>query len=432
MNQQDNLPVQLPRRSRRLSTIFIPASYWISIGYSEFDANLMVKLQTDMKKYGEADYAEMKLFSRRYYGGVLPHHDLMLPHWRKFAKALNGRTSFVEQFLVQNNSLPVPVLDIVLPTLQTMNLEILTLFTTELGNDGFQCLSAFLKENTSLVFLNLGGDTITDVSVANSFSDAIKNHPNLDMLLFLDSGLSNDTDILERILDGCTRLLSLVLGMNNFRSEAAVVFADFIRKNPEIDTLELDKNNFSNDDALLLASALKYNTNLNKLDLKNNDITEEGEKALLKALYDPTSMDSIVNSNHTCRAYTYDIKNLLERVGRPRLEREVLEINDMDIGIQQKIRKKVALALCRVDRELVDITYLNDIPLQLMPLVLELIQEHTLYRSEAWRCVPKELEKDALSRLFHTLRGWELPLLFENLNRPSANSGKRKRRKTRR
>ena len=83
MNQQDNLPVQLPRRSRRLGTIFIPASYWISIGYSEFDANLMVKLQTDMKKYGDGDYAEMKLFSRRYYGGVLPHHDLMLPHWQK-------------------------------------------------------------------------------------------------------------------------------------------------------------------------------------------------------------------------------------------------------------------------------------------------------------------------------------------------------------
>ena len=42
-----------------------------------------------------------------------------------------------------------------------------------------------------------------------------------------------------------------------------------------------------------------------------------------------------------------------------------------------------------------------------------------------------QLEKDALSRLFHTLRGWELPVLFENLKGPSADS-KRKRRKTRR
>ena len=46
--------------------------------------------------------------------------------------------------------------------------------------------------------------------------------------------------------------------------------------------------------------------------------------------------------------------------------------------------------------------------------------------------MPTQLEKDALSRLFHTLRGWELPMLFENLNKPSTNGGKKKRRKTRR
>ena len=71
-----------------------------------------------------------------------------------------------------------------------------------------------------------------------------------------------------------------------------------------------------------------------------------------------------------------------------------------------------------------------------------ILQEHTDARTQAVRIrpVPQEgpmydlvqLEKDALSRLFHTLRGWELPLLFENLKSPSAYSGKRKRRKTRR
>ena len=49
----------LPRRSRRLATI-IPASHWISIGYSEDDATAMEKLQNDMKKYcdGDDDYYE--------------------------------------------------------------------------------------------------------------------------------------------------------------------------------------------------------------------------------------------------------------------------------------------------------------------------------------------------------------------------------------
>ena len=42
----------LPRRSRRLAT-FIPAPYWISFGYSQEDAELMEKLQNDIKKYSE-------------------------------------------------------------------------------------------------------------------------------------------------------------------------------------------------------------------------------------------------------------------------------------------------------------------------------------------------------------------------------------------
>ena len=86
----------------------------------------------------------------------------------------------------------------------------------------------------------------------------------------------------------------------------------------------------------------------------------------------------------------------------------------------KKIRKKVVLALCGTDGELFDLRHFNNLPLQLMPRVLELIQEHSGPRTErrvngAWvHASTEQLEKDALSRLFHTLRGWELPSLFEN------------------
>jgi len=55
----------------------------------------------------------------------------------------------------------------------------------------------------------------------------------------------------------------------------------------------------------------------------------------------------------------------------------------------------------------------------MMPRVLELIQEHTEVRTV--NNTPFQLEEDALARLFHTLRGWELPLLFDNLNGSSMN-----------
>ena len=145
-----------------------------------------------------------------------------------------------------------------------------------------------------------------------------------------------------------------------------------------------------------------------------------------------TSMESIIECNHKCRVYTYDYKKPSLVVRRPYLEQKVININKGDYSIQQKIRKKVVLALCGVDGGLFDLSHFNDLPLQLMPRILELIQEHTTVRSCS--VMPIQLKKDALSRIFHTLRGWELPLLFENLNTPSSNvtTGKRKRRKTRR
>jgi len=224
----------------------------------------------------------------------------------------------------------------------------------------------------------------------------------------------------------------LAIEGDNLGSEGAPLIANFIRGNYPLEMLGLGCNTISDSDTSILASALKENTNLYWLDLnENNNITEEGEKNLLKALFDPTSMNSIIESNHKCRVFLYDFDNT-SITQRPPLEQELFSINtDDDISIQQKIRKKVVLALCGVDGSLFDLSHLNDLPLQLMPWVLELIQEHSWTRTTSVNNMPHQLEKDALSRLFHTLRGWELPVLFENLNRPSANA-KRKRRKTRR
>lgn len=195
-------------------------------------------------------------------------------------------------------------------------------------------------------------------------------------------------------------------------------------------TIQLDGNNILDRDTLVLAAALKRNTNLRQIDLRRNVITEEGEKTLLNAMFDPRSMDSIVDSNHTCMAYTFDITDQSVVAQRLPIETGVLEINEMDISIGKKIRKKLVLALCGVDGGLFDLSHLNDLSLPLMPRVLELVQGHTQIRTR--RCDENQLEKDALSRLFHMLRGWELPLLFENLSPNKGAARKRKRKATRR
>ena len=429
----------LPRRSKRLATI-IPASHWISIGYSQERAQLMEKLQNDMKKYCDGNEDDIEVKGNL--GSILQHHDMMLPHWQKFANGLRGRTS-IKALTLMGISLPIPVLDIMFPALQSTNLEQFGLVKAGLGSDGFQCLSSFLKTNTSLKTLALCGDLIDDMSVASSLSDAVKGHPTLREIGFVECGLNN-ASILGKLLEGCSGLREFrLVGYEKLGMESVSFVADFIRCNHPMEVMNLQYN-LTDNDASVLSSALNTNSNLKELILKSNyGITEEGEKALLKALYDPTSMDSIVESNHICKTYTHDIKNVWVVAQRPPIETEVLNINgDKDISIQQKIRKKVVLALCGVDGSLFDLSHLNDLPLQLMPRVLELIQEHTEDRTQEvtsippqWdNYIPNQLEKEALSRLFHTVRGWELPLLFENLDSSSSKGGgkKRKKRKTRR
>lgn len=418
----------LPRRSRRLATI-IPASHWISIGYSEDHATAMEKLQQDMKKYCDGSDETTINIERSNPGVSLRHHDMMLPHWQKLFKALHGRTS-LECIQISEVIMSKSVLDIMFPTIQSIDLKTLTFYDVELGNDGFLKLSSFLKENTTLKTLAVGVDNLDDVSVATSLSNALKNHPTLDTLLCAACGLNN-VDILEKILKRCTRLMALGVTMNYLGSKAIAVLADFIHSNHPTKRIQLRECELTDTGVVLFAAALKKNTHLRELDLcSNDDITDTGEKTLLNIMFDPRTMDSIVESNHTCKVYKHDINKPWVVAQRPPIETEVLRINDgRNISIQQKIRKKVVLALCGVDGGLFDLSHLNVLPLQLMPRVLELIQQHSQSRTRAVNSMPNQLEKDALTRLFHTLRGWELPLLFENLRGPSATdtTGKRKR-----
>ena len=218
---------------------------------------------------------------------------------------------------------------------------------------------------------------------------------------------------------------------NEFGSEGVAVLADFIGGNYCAKDLWLDHNKISDSDTPLLASALRTNTHLHRLDLAHNNIAEDGRNVLLKALFDTTTMNAIVESNHTCFVNTCfdDYGNDAYQMTDIEAEVSVINCGGDSIGsytVGKKIRKKVVLSLCcRHDGELFDLSHFNIVPLQLMPRVLELIQEHTQHRTH--RLSQADLDKEALSRLVHTLRGWKMPALFENLSLPTADARKRKR-----
>lgn len=183
----------------------------------------MEKLQNDMKKYCDGSSNETTINIEASNPGVsLRHHDLMLPHWKKLFKALHGRT--LECIQIFEVIMSKSVLDIMFPTMQSVDLKTLTFYNVKLGNDGFLKLSSFLKENTTLKDLAVGTDHLDNTSVASALSDAIKNHPTLEQMFI--SGLDSSNIILGKVLEGCTRLIHL--GLMDYLGAATVgVLADF-------------------------------------------------------------------------------------------------------------------------------------------------------------------------------------------------------------
>ena len=78
----------------------------------------------------------------------------------------------------------------------------------------------------------------------------------------------------------------------------------------------MGNNNLNDEDAILIARALKNNTNLIRLRLGDNDITEIGINALSEAIYNPQSLNSVSDCNHTCTitGLTFDVtvRNFLD------------------------------------------------------------------------------------------------------------------------
>ena len=429
MNNQNQ--AILPRRSRRLATI-IPAAHWMSMGYTEEVSEAMEKLQTDMKKYYDGTnngHSTVELVGQC----VVLHHDMMIPHWEKFAVWLGGRNN-VQELRINKCFVPSSMFDIILLSCQSIVHLVLGI---GFGNVGMSRLSSFLTTNSSLQSLGLSVGKFDDESVVDAFSDAIKNHRALKKITFCITNCDLDSDIFRRILEGCSRLKSVGIGViHEMRTERVFAMAEFIASNHPVEAIDLANNKISDSNTLLLASSLRKNTCLRRLVLNDNNITDDGLKGLTKALFDAATMDSIVESNHTCAAFAIDQNNypavVITRM--PNLDREILRINgNNDISTLQKVRKKVVLALCGVNGGLFDLSYFNSLPLELMPRVLQLLQEHSEYRTHVCNTDAslgiKQLEKDALTRLFHTLRGWELPLLFENLSRPTAKAVTRKRKR---
>ena len=306
-------------------------------------------------------------------------------------------------------------------------------------------LSKFLTNNKALTLLSLKGNSIGgDKKKMEAFDKALTKNTKL-REVSLDSVNITVPTFLK---NGNTFLTHLDLSgrgypiQNTIKAPGAKIIAKYLKKNPALVELNLAWNRIPSVSAKELASALKHNTNLEHLDLKGNTITdkavsdlvdglknnttlltldlcfnnikvETGRKQLIRgALCDTASLQTIANSNHTCKVLLVeDGKKYRNDITH---EYELKNINTLDESEGMKIRYKVVLSMFKLNQDLFHPRSFDDIPLELMPRLLELCQQELGFGGYGKGIVErtkKMSSKNTLRRIYQAFTEWNIPLL---------------------
>ncbi|KAL9188009.1 hypothetical protein ACHAXT_006387 [Thalassiosira profunda] len=244
-----------------------------------------------------------------------------------------------------------------------------------------------------------------------------------------------------------TSLTTLVLSGNNLTSKGCALLLPAVKEVTSLVTLDLSKNWLNDKVSPAVINLLDGNETLRTLDLSGNNSLKahyggyrrwwqrgpipekrDGGKALIvkNALFDTTSLNSIANSNHTCAVRFTGQKGDVH-------DETIRKINELK-NEGQKIRLKVVLALADVNKSLFDPGSFSNLPLELMPRLLHLIQlelgVNGCGKVLGWKAGRKDRSKrewdrdtydytdipdPTLSQIYQVITAWQsLPLLFVN------------------
>ena len=384
----------------------IPLSHWR--GFDEGYIEEIKSLLSDIKRY-TCELRRGKVLEDINFGpdALLQHDNLLLPHWRELANALqlyqyNGS---IPELSITNIQLPSAVLDLLAPALKGKLLTGFVLDNNDFEEDaGVKFATKCIKSNNELHYFNWVSNQINDTEDAKLLVASIINHPSIDKVQ-LENCLCGDVNSYElvRPLFASDKIWDLLdLERNNIITEGDTTIPDYITSNPPLNYLYLEGNKLNDEDAILIANALKKNTNLKDLRLGDNDITDIGKEALLKAVYDPTSLNSMSDCNHTCRIDLDGIDR-----GLP------LYCRNIPLGKRKSKRSmKIHYVISLRHREGSNVRHLNaefedkeEDSLKLVPYVLECVQKTGGFVSSD--------SIHPLSIMYEVLRGWKMPELYE-------------------
>ena len=271
--------------------------------------------------------------------------------------------------------------------------------------EGIEFVVVVIKGNQKMKTLSWVNNRINNMEDAQQLVEVMVSHPSIDDIR-LDSCFGGDGvngyEVLQSIIAGGDSFTSISFSINNIRTGGDTTISDYIARNPPLKELCLESTNLNDEDVVLIARALKHNSNLSDLYLGGNNITEIGFTALRNAVYDPTSLNTVSDSNHTCYISNVDFgDNALQ--------------NFSPSNTNNRARKMYYLLSLR-NREGSNVNHLNlefgdenddEDSIKLVPKVLDSVihYSHEQEGNAAW--VPP------LSIMFEVMRSWKMPELYE-------------------
>ena len=396
----------------------ISASYWIERGFAEDEYVEREEFISKLKEYtnklrrGEP-LEEVDLFTIDH----MLHDDILLPHWKEFADALEQYQKFnhredygIKRFRIDDVQLQQEVLNMISPALQTLQIKKIA-FGGNIGSDVIPFISNIIQHNPYIE--NVGWrNQIESVDDMRHLCNSIKNRDsNVLKFLGLYSAFDgNNSNMMKIMLEASHHLKKLSLYCIGIGSESAHLIANFLASNPSLDYLDLRGNNLSDADMPLLANALQSNTILRQIDLvDNNDIGAAGTRVLLQSVFDVSSLNSCAASNRVC----------IVRGLNPNISYANIYSN----FTMKNRAMKIFTMLSATDNGFFNIGFLGDVPYKLIPRLLRLVQKFTvrspglsdLYfeqtgqTSADWDKLDEETVP--ITSMFELLRGWAVPSL---------------------
>jgi len=400
------------------SAPLIPQSYWTNIGYTDDGIVEMEKFLLSIKdvtcalRRGELVSGNKVVLLGRDEADddddenlALTHYNILLPHWREFTDALHIYPHILHEFVVHNIQLSSPVTDLLIPALKGKISSILTLNNNEFTNplEGIDFVEQIINGNEGMDQFEWMNNHVTNTEDAICLVDIIIDHPSIDDIR-LENLLGEDVngyDTVKELFTSTKSFSYIDLEGNNMKTRGDTAISDFIAGNPPLQYLIMGNNKLNDDDAILIASALKCNTNLQSLHLTRNDITDAGGKTLFNAVCDTTSLNSVADSNHTCRivsSFRY-----LDDANDPKDDQKVRR--SKKIYNLLSVRNEEGSNVRHFNAEFVDDEDDDSLTLKLLPHVLEAVHRHSK------RTVNK---MPPLSIVYEILRGWKMPELYDS------------------